>query len=217
MNRPMKIAFSGPSGLGKTTLANQIAGKLGIPHPSTSAGDIFTKGDKKYLEDNFGYEGRGHKNVINMSSQCPDFGIEFQRLILERRAEQIRSIDPVVLDRCPIDNMVYLLTQTAHNMPESDVTIFLNQAQEIYMGLTHVIIIRYSADIPGVEDNKSRVPNRYFQKYISDVFGGVYTRYFSHIVGPRVMEIDFWDLNQRLNTVLEFVNTRQTELGYESN
>lgn len=211
-NKRLKIAFSGPSGLGKTTLANQVAGKLGIIHPSTSAGDIFTNADKRYLASNFGYEGKGHKNVINLSSIYPDFGIEFQKLILERRAAQIIAHDRVVLDRCPIDNMVYLLTQTAHNMDEEHVTEFLNQAQEAYMGLTHVIVIKYSKDIPFIEDNKSRVSNRYFQQYISDVFGGVYTRYFSHIIGPMVMEIDFWNLESRINTVLDFVKHSQTKL-----
>jgi len=211
----LKVVFSGSSGLGKSTLAHIISERLKVPHPSTSAGDIFTDGDKRYLEENFGYTGKGHRNVINLSSSSPDFGIEFQRLILERRLEQIHSMDRVVLDRCPIDNMVYLLTQVAHNMEEKHIVSFLNKAQEAYMDLTHVIIIRYSPDIPFIEDNQSRIPNRYYQKYISDVFGGVYARYFASIVGPRVIEIDFWDLQQRVATVLDFINPSQTEIPYE--
>jgi len=205
----MKIAFAGPSGLGKTTLAHLVADRLKIDHPSTSAGDIFTREDKFNLKDAYGYEGKGHQNVINMSAMDPEFGMTFQNVILNRRAEQIENINPVVLDRCPIDNVVYMLTQVAHNIHEASVKEFINKAQMAYMQLTHVIIIRYSPDIPFIEDNDSRVPNRYFQQYISDVFGGVYTRYFSHIIGPMVMEIDFWNLENRVNTVLEFVKHEQ--------
>lgn len=210
-----KIAFAGPSGLGKTTLANLIAGQLNIPHPSTSAGDLFTHQDKAFLLDNFGYEGAGHKAVINLSAKSPDFGLEFQKLILTRRHSQITLYDEVVLDRCPIDNVVYLLTQVGHNFDEATIHELIAIAQEAYTSLSHVIMIKYSKDIPHIEDNNSRVPNRYFQQYISDVFGGVYTRYFAHLMGPQVMTIDFWDLAQRIDTVKGFVSSNQQEITFE--
>jgi len=207
--KPMKIAFSGPSGLGKTTLANIVADRLEFPHPSTSAGDVFTEHDKFYMRRVFGYEGKGHQNVINMSAEQPKFGYYFQHRLLTLRAEQIAQPGPFVLDRCPIDNIVYMLTQVGHNLPEDVIRPMIEEAQEAYMALSHIIMIRYSNDIPQIEDNDSRVPNRYFQQYISDVFGGVYTRYFAHIMGPRVITLDFWRLQDRISTVMEFVKSTQ--------
>lgn len=210
----LKIAFTGPSGLGKTTLGSIVAQKLGLQHPSTSAQDVFTQRDKKYLADNFDYHGGGHKEVINLSGENPDFGSEFQRILLSARINQIMNSNNVVFDRCPIDNIVYMLTQVSHNMQEGRIQYLIEEAQKAYKLLTHVIIIRYSSDIPKIEDNHSRIPNRYFQQYISDVFGGVYNRYFSSVVGPRVIEIDFWNLDHRVNTVLDFITEHnQLKLG----
>jgi len=201
----LRIAFAGPSGLGKTTLGKIVSDKLALNHPSTSAWDVFSDRDKQYLKDNFGYTSKGHRNVINMSSSNPDFGSEFQRLLLEARTLQIKNNPDTVFDRCPIDNIVYVLSQVSHNMTEGRLQYMIEEAQKAYRLLTHVIIIRYSHDIPSIEDNSSRVPNRYFQQYISDVFGGVYARYFAQIVGPRVITLDFWDLKQREDTVLAFL------------
>jgi len=217
MQKRMKIAFAGPSGLGKTTLAHLVADRLKIAHPSTSAGDIFTREDKYNLKDLYGYEGKGHQNVINLSASDPEFGVTFQNVLLSRRAKQIEDNNPVVLDRCPIDNVVYMLTQAGHNMRETQVNEFINRAQLAYLELSHVIMIRYSSDIPFIEDNKSRVPNRYFQQYISDVFGGVYVRYFSHIIGPRVIEIDFWNLEERVKTALAFIEDSTKEFEHGKN
>ncbi len=208
----MRICFAGPSGLGNSTLAHVIAKRLKLPHPSTSAGDLFTYDDKVFLKENFDYEGKGHKSVINLSSTSPDFGIYFQQLLLNRRSEQIKSYDRVVLDRSPIDNVTYMLTQAAHNMDEKRVLEFITEAQSVYLELDYLILIIYSHDIPLIEDNKSRIPNRYFQIYISDVFMGTFNRYFSHIIGPRVITIDFWDLQERINTVLSFINNPQLKM-----
>lgn len=203
--RELRIAFAGPSGLGKTTLGRIVAKRLKLQHPSTSAWDVLSEVDKRYLYENFGYTQKGHRNVINLSNSVPNFGTEFQRLVLEARIKQIHNSPNTVLDRCPIDNIVYMLSQVSHNMQEGRVQYLIEQAQRAYQMLTHVIIIKYSSDIPFIADNNSRVTNRYFQQYISDVFGGVYNRYFSQLVGPRVIALDFWDLKQRTDTVLSFI------------
>ncbi len=111
----MKLAFSGPSGLGKTTLCKFVTETMDVPWISVSAGDLFTEGDKGGLEEKFGYKGQGYKAVINLSAINPEFGAAFQKTLLKRRAELIRTTPNFVIDRSPIDNVVYMLSQNGHN------------------------------------------------------------------------------------------------------
>lgn len=207
-----KIAFSGPSGLGKTTLCKFVKEELMVPWISVSAGDLFTKEDKLMLKNKHGYEGAGHKAVINLSAINPAFGADFQATLLARRAELIRNTDEFVIDRSPIDNVVYMLSQNGHNQSEEFIGNFIKEAREAYAELTHVILIRFSSDIPAIEDNNSRVPNRFFQRTISDLFQSVYAREFANIIGPEVIVIDFWDLDQRKGVVQNFITGRYHEL-----
>ncbi len=206
----MKIAFSGPSGLGKSTLCKIVQdSNPNIKWLSTSAGDILSGKVKEALEIDYGYKGTGHKDVINLSCREPDFGRDFQTELLIARISQISRNDNFVIDRCPIDNVVYMLTQVGHNFMEAYCDDFIKQAQETFQKLTHVIIIAYSSDIPIIEDNKSRIPNKFYQQYISDVFMGVYTRYFANLVGPQVIILDTWDLTSRSETVQTFLENAQ--------
>jgi len=211
--KPLKIAFSGPSGLGKTTLCKFVSDRFEVSHLSTSAGDIMNNQDKELLGKKFGYHSQGHKAVINKSSANPDFGIAFQNMILARRAHQISDNNNMVIDRSPLDNVSYMLSQIAHNMTESGIQTFVEEAQEAWRELTHVIIIKHSNDIPRIEDNGSRVPNKFFQQYISDVFSGTYFRFFANQPGPQVIFIDYWDLNDRKRLVEDFIrDSGQTEM-----
>jgi adenylate kinase family enzyme len=201
-----KICFAGPSGIGKTTLCKYLDEKIEEPWKSTSAGDILNKQEKEVLRKEFGYSAQGHKNVINLSSKEPDFGKVFQNMVLRARNRQLETSEGIILDRSPLDNLVYMLTQASHNMSEDEVFRFITEARWAWEKLDYVFIILHSDDVPGVEDNNSRVPNRYFQKYISDVFRGTYFKYLQDIQGPIVNIIDFWDLKARkefLNNTLE--------------
>jgi len=213
MKKPIKVAFSGPSGLGKSTLCKYVQEEMSLEWLSTSAGDIFTGADVALLKDRFGYAQSGHKDVINLSAENPEFGWTFQRLIMNRRADQIFKNDKFVIDRCPIDNVSYMLSQISHQASEDNIKGFIQTAQMAYQELTHVIQIRHSPDVPFIEDNGSRVSNQYFQKYISDVFTGVFARYFANQPGPRVITLDFWDLPERRRVVRDFLRDPQTELA----
>jgi len=214
MKKPLKVAFSGPSGLGKSTLCKYIQDAISLEWLSTSAGDIFTGADVALLKDKYGYSQSGHRDVINLSADNPEFGWTFQRLILNRRADQIFTHNDFVIDRSPMDNVAYMLSQISHQASEDDIKGFIQTAQIAYQELTHVIQIRHSPDIPSIEDNGSRIPNTYFQKYISDVFMGVYARYFANQPGPRVITIDFWDLTERKRVVRDFLKNPQMEMDY---
>ncbi len=212
----LKIAFSGPSGLGKSTLCKSISSNSDVQWLSTSAGHILSLLDKEDLEINYGYSGNGHRAVINLSSQQPEFGKAFQELIRLRRAQQIFRNSNFVIDRCPIDNVAYMLSQIGHNVSPDWIEAFIANSIEAYKELTHVIQIRYSADMPSIEDNGSRVANNYFQKHSSDIFTGVYARYFANVSGPRVITIDFWDLEDRVRLINSFLaDPIQSEIAFE--
>lgn len=204
----MKIAFSGPSGLGKTTLCKYVQQEFGTPWLSTSAGDILSPEVKDHFKVLFQYKGSGHRDVINLSSQYPSFGAQFQQFLLEARGLQIKDNETFIIDRCPIDNVSYMLSQNSHNMDEDKVRSFISKAQEIYRELDIVIQIRFSSEIPSIEDNGSRVSNRFYQQYMSDVFTGVFSRYFApSLQGPKVYTIDFWDLVQRKRLVYDVIKS----------
>ncbi len=210
----LKVAFSGPSGLGKTTQCQYLEG-LGLKWLSTSAGDIFDCRDKDIMKKQWGYTQSGHRDVINLSSARPEFGSFFQFALLRRRGYQIMNSQGFVIDRSPIDNVVYMLTQIAHNLDQKEIERFIGLAQQYYKQLSHVILIEFSRDIPFIEDNGSRIPNTYYQAYISDVFRAVYVRYFANIPGPRVMTLDHFNLDSRKAAVKEFVFPSQLHIGYE--
>jgi len=204
----MKIALSGPSGLGKTTLCKFIQKEFGVEWKSVSAGDLLNEQDKAILYERYGYSGTGHRNVIALSNTYPRFGEDFQQYVLDRRIELILNHSGFVIDRSPLDNVVYMLAQNGHNVSEEYIESFMNKAINAYRYLTHLIMIKYSNDITQIEDNDSRIPNRYYQRMISDLFQATYVRNFaSQINGPKVVTIDFWDLDQRKSLLRNFLSS----------
>jgi hypothetical protein len=213
----MKIAFSGPSGVGKTTLCKHVEEVMSVPHLSTSASDVFSKESKERLIQ-LGWTQSGHKDVIIHSIKNPKFGKAFQDFLLEDRANQINSNKRFVIDRCPIDNLVYRILQVGiHETPDEWIE-FLAKALATLQELDLVILILASKDIPSIEDNKSRIPNLVYQKAVSSVFEmvfGLVKEYNDFLSNqPLIRVIDTWDLGMRKARVNSFLSERfkQTKL-----
>jgi hypothetical protein len=207
----MKICFSGPSGSGKSTLARFVSNELGIPYIENSGySKLLSADDRDYLFETFGYYGKGHKEVIRQSNINPEFGKEFQRMVLLARNTAIMENPEFVADRSPIDNVVYMLTQTSMFVNNAWVDQFFGDAYIGYQNLTHLVFITCSN--PEIEENRSRVTNLFYQKMISSIFDHVFREYFQHVKGPKVLWVDFWDLERRKKEVMEFLNPSQTEL-----
>jgi predicted kinase len=77
----MKIAFSGPSGVGKTTLCKYVEEKHGLKHLSTSASDVLSPGLIGRLKA-MGWNQSGHKDLIIHGHRDPEFAKIFQDSIL---------------------------------------------------------------------------------------------------------------------------------------
>jgi len=158
--------------------------------------------------EEYGYGGDiGHRKLINLQNLAPDFGIQWQQACLESRSKVIKNRNNFVMDRSPIDNAVYMMTQVSHNMNEDQILTFLHRAIESYRELTHIILLPVNAAQTNVEDNGSRVSNLFFQQYISRVFDDMFNRYFDHKhEGPKVIRIDTWDLDLRKKIIDKHLN-----------
>lgn len=206
-----KIAFSGSSGAGKTTLVQFVAEKLGIPHISGSAGDLKSVGDKLLIDDTFCYPGGGHVGVIRYSALNPEYGITNQKLLQIRRAEIIFRNDNFVTDRSPADNLTYFVNQVGyHTMVTDEMTeAFMKECLDAWNELTHVIFVK-AVQPHEVEKNGSRIGNRFYQKAIDAQFEYWINHFFipnDNGAGPEVLILDYWDLEKRKAHVLEFINS----------
>ncbi len=202
-----KIAFGGPSGSGKTTLANFIKEQdPKIRQIQSFETREFSDNLKEHWRQMYNYQGDiGHRALINLQNEYPQFGREWQTAALMCRKKIICKDPHFVMDRSPLDNVVYMLTQTAHNMEPSHIKKFIGEAQKAYSELDHFILIKVNEQ-EEVEENNSRVSNIFYQRYISDVFFGVWGRYFQTITGPRVLILDTWDLTERKELLTTFLS-----------
>lgn len=203
----MKVAFSGSSGSGKTTLVEYVSKEMGLPHISGSAGDVKKEGDKMIIDDIYNYPGGGHVGVIRYSALNPEYGLMNQKLLQLRRAEIIRDNDHFVTDRSPADNLTYMINQVAYHPMVTDAMVaeFAKDCQSAWDELTHVIYVK-AVQPKEVERNGSRVANSWYQKAIDAQFEH-WIKYLDSqsVGGPELLVIDFWDLEQRKDLVINFL------------
>lgn len=219
--RIIVVGFTGPSGSGKTTLAKwlveQNLGEEVVMHYfEGSASLTHTEEQRQYLTETYGYEPKGHQNVINLSSQNPEFGFDFQRLLAEGRQirlnDYLDNIDDdgkihlIITDRTFLDILTYSALQCSHNIDDErmeKLAYRCNQAQSDLFDVTFVV----KPNDGWTEDNGSRVPRNYYQ---NNVVWPVITNVVAKYVGkggtntlPYLAE---WDLNYRKNRVLEVLH-----------
>ena len=219
----MKIAFTGSSGSGKTTLVKFVEEEFGLKHISGSAGDILTEEDKSHLRSWFNYSGvEGHLGVIKKSATDVDFGISNQNLLQRRRMELIGKNDNFVTDRSPLDNFTYFISQVGFHPEVNDYIVnqFLGDCLMAWYSLTHVIFVR-AVQPTAIENNGSRIANKYWQMASDAQFNywlrEIFLNYrFSGPNGeypqPKLLVIDFWDLEKRKNKIREFLSEPRYEV-----
>lgn len=198
----MRVAFAGPSGTGKTTLANYIEENSNLIFTPNSASLMFTEEDKEVLRK-LGYTFSGHKEVIQLSNINPKFAKEFQSRLLLRRGEFIERSDDFIIDRSPIDNLVYMLYQVGYNATQEFVSKFYKQVEHYLHDLNHIIFIP-TTNQDGIEDNGSRIASYPFQRMMSGIFEFALNEYDIYSA-VRVTTIDYWDLSKRKEEVKQLL------------
>lgn len=202
----------GSSGSGKTTLVQWVHKEFGIPWINGSSGVLKTPKQIKSLKDLVG-EYDGHKDVIKLGFLNPEFGRKNQEIILSQRIKLIEGNPEFITDRSPIDNIVYAMTQVAAMQSEAWCKSFIKLAFGGMEDLTHIIYVKAVQPKEfGIEDNNSRVANRYYQKTIDAVFDYWFNYYLSYInkhqihLSQKVLVIDWWDLDKRKEEVMQFLS-----------
>lgn len=154
-----RIMFVGPSGIGKTTLAQAVAKKYDIPFISGSMSDLLPA-----------TKGISHNELLSLGSEAM-YKSDFQLLNLRNRL--FRDKSEFVTDRSYVDLSAYFWYKQSRTIPECEMEHFFCYCQELMKNQCDLAIFlplslsTYSEWT--MEDNKKRIMNRFFQVQISSL------------------------------------------------
>lgn len=188
-----RIFICGPSGTGKSTLAEWISKTYRIPYITTSSKPLWEK-----------YSIKSHLDLIEKCATNADFAKEFQWELLSFREKAIGAKANFVTDRSPIDNVVYYLMQVAHMSTSEETHAYIQKCHELMEAGNKIIYIPFNHGIE-LEDDNMRVNNSYYQLYTSSVFDHVLQtnilELHNNYHNNDIMCLTEWDWNIRMNRV----------------
>ena len=153
--------FVGPSGIGKTTLAQYVAKSQNIPFISGSMSDLLPA-----------TKNISHNELLSLGSQAMQSS-DYQLLSLRNRL--FRGKEEFVTDRSYADLAAYFWYKQSRTIPECELEHFIGCCRAsmedqcdlaIFLPLN---LCNYSDW--EMEDNKKRITNRFFQIQISSLMG----------------------------------------------
>ena len=199
-SNPPRILICGPSGTGKSELANFISLSLGILFISTSTKPLWPKHD---IET--------HEELIKKGQKNPDWGNDFQVEVLDYRRDLLdKEVGGYVCDRSPIDNLVYYMMQNSMDMGQNASDRYASLcAEDLVNQADFIIRIKFKPDYEMMDDGK-RISNKYFQLMTDGVFESVFQNDLLNIGNTfqpkQLLVIDTWDWNERIKMVQKFLN-----------
>lgn len=157
ISNPLRINFTGVSGIGKTTLAKWVAEEFKIPFLSGSYSDLVPS-----------TKDMPHKNMITQDVNTV-YAQDMQ--VLNLRNKLFQQHPQYVSDRSYLDSAAYLINKLSHRIKECDTESFLEICHALTgVQITHLIFMPFTYDYVKrweMEDNNKRVLNRYYQWEVS--------------------------------------------------
>ena len=164
MKQPNRIMFTGPSGIGKTTLAKFVENIGGGDQPAWP----FISGSVSDLLPNTKYE--THEKMLSHDKR-ELYTQDFQ--ILNLRKKLFINSDSFVSDRSFLDSAAYFLYKQSNSLPQCEMGHFLELCKMCLCQCCDKLIILnftpYMVDNWVMEDNNKRILNKYFQEQISAI------------------------------------------------
>lgn len=160
MDKPISILLAGPSGVGKTTIANFLAQELGIKFISGSVSDLLPQ-----------TKDMAHADMLARDSK--ELYMEDYKILNLRKKIFSNAEEPFVSDRSLLDSAAYFLYKQADKIPACEIEQFLELSKMVTLQTTDcLILVDYTMDMFNnwvIENNNKRVINKYFQMEISRI------------------------------------------------
>lgn len=179
MDKPISILLAGPSGVGKTTIANFLAQELGIKFISGSVSDLLPQ-----------TKDMAHADMLARDSK--ELYMEDYKILNLRKKIFSNAEGPFVSDRSFLDSAAYFLYKQADKIPACEIEQFLELSKIVTLQTTDcLILVDYTMDMFNnwvIENNNKRILNKYFQMEISrimsmilDIWGVKWDNYYRTI------------------------------------
>ena len=155
----MKIMFAGPSGIGKTTLAEWLATELGYEFVSGSVSDLIPSTKEMTHEEMLG---RDSKELEREDWQ-----------VMNLRNKKFKDLENFVSDRSYLDLSAYYLYKQAAKVPGCEIEHFLSMCSMLTCQQCDLLVLLLLDDKDLnkwiTEDNKKRITSNYFQNLMSNI------------------------------------------------
>lgn len=190
------IMLCGPSGTGKTTLAQWIAKKYDLKFIPTSSKVLWKK-----------YGIADHAHLIRKSIGSPMWGYKFQEELLDYREDVMAKNFNYITDRSPIDNMVYFLLQVTPHISYKLTENYIDRCKSLIDRNNHnewLFHLPFNKEVIKLEDDKARIINPIYQECTQ-----LYFDYCIAQIDKTIIKLDTWDFEKKIKIVQSYLGWKE--------